>query len=232
MSQSMQESIRSALSRRIRRRWLQASAGIVFGLPLCFVGPFVLASLFWFSAGQLVGWYPWIWYFWGCAIFIFPLLIRLEIRTGGNFLGEASRDFVTDGSLDALGMVGVPIGGSLGASAAMSASNPRAATSGFVELFLTGPRFLVPGIRHLRARRSFKEIDQDFAALLVARVLTVSSAVPIKSLMTPGQPPEKLGKTLHWLAFYDWIGVGEKGQKVFLYSESREALGHFTKSAL
>ena len=217
--------IQTNLSRRVQFRRIRALTGILVGLPLCFLAPLMLGSLFWFSSGMLFGWHPWTWFVFGSAVILIPLLIHLEVRTAGNFLGEAARDFATDKAMDGRAMIGLAMGGFGGAALARAAANPRAATSGIVEFFLIGPRMLVPGFRHLRGAARMKGIDRARAAEVVTRLRSSSSGVAIKSLLSAGEAPESLGRTLHWLAFYDWIGIGEKGEKVFLFSESRARLG-------
>lgn len=191
------------------------------GVPLCFVAPFLLGTLFWFSCGMLFGWHSWIWFFLGMAALTIPLLIHLEWRTGGNFLGEAGRDFAKDSAWDGLAMLGLPFGSP---ALAIAAANPRAATAGFMELFLIGPRLLVPGVRHLALAARLRMVDTVRAARVMEKLLTASSAMVMKSLLEAWEQPQVLGFTIYWLAFYDWIGIGEKGQRIILFSESREAL--------
>lgn len=219
-----EESIARALKSRVRLRKVKAWSGLLLGIPLCLIAPLLLGTLFWFSAGRLGVGSDWTWFFLGTSAVTIPLLIRLEIRTDGNYLGEAARDFVPDNSIDGRIMLGAPLP-AIGVSLAYAAANPRAATSGFMEIFLTGPRLVVPGFRHLRSSAKFSGIDPARAARAVAKLLLSGSGVPIKSLVEPGEPPEALGRALHWLAFFDWIGLAEKGDRVFLFSESRETLG-------
>ncbi|MBK8269715.1 MAG: hypothetical protein IPK83_16045 [Planctomycetes bacterium] len=64
MNMANLDGIQAALSRRASLRKWRAVAGIVMGVPLCFVAPFLLGTLFWFSCGMLFGWHSWIWFFW------------------------------------------------------------------------------------------------------------------------------------------------------------------------
>lgn len=217
--------IQTHLSRRVQLRRIRALLGMLLGLPLCFIAPLTLGSVFWLSSGMLFGWYPWSWFFFGSAAILIPLLFHLEVRTAGSFLSEAARDFSTSSETDSRAAVGLAIGGLTGSALIRAAANPRAATSGFVEFFLFGPRMILSGFRHLREAARMKGVDQVRAAEVVSRLLTSSSGVAIKSLLSAGEVPESLGRTLHWLAFYDWIGIGEKGDRVFLFTESRATLG-------
>ncbi|MBK8269716.1 MAG: hypothetical protein IPK83_16050 [Planctomycetes bacterium] len=101
------------------------------------------------------------------AALTIPLLIHLEWRTGGNFLGEAGRDFAKDSAWDGLAMLGLPFGSP---ALAIAAANPRAATAGFMELFLIGPRLLVPGVRHLALAARLRMVDTVRAARVMEEI--------------------------------------------------------------
>ena len=106
------------------------------------------------------------------------------------------------------------------------ANNPRASSAGFVEIFLTGPRLMLGGIRHLRQARVFGAIERDLACRIIARLLSHDSGLRFEELPKDGAGSDQLLTVLKWLAFYDWIGIAEAKDRVFLYSESRETFGN------
>src|SRR4051812_27796175 len=77
-----------------------------FGLPLAFVAPLILGTMFWLACNILVRWYPWSYFFWGTALIALialPALFLTELRTSGNYLAsvitpeEAKRACIAQG---------------------------------------------------------------------------------------------------------------------------------------
>lgn len=219
--------IEAALRHRERLRRLRAYMGIVLGAPLSLIAPLILGSIFWVVSGMLFeSWYHWGWFFLALAVITLPLLSRLEIKSGGEFLGDTMKDVGPpvpgSGELTMATHVGVgPLAG-LGFS---MATNPRASSAGMVEIFLTGPRMMLSGIRHLRQARVLAGIDHDLACRIIARLLSYDSGLRLEELPTDGKGSDQLLSVLKWLAFYDWIGISEAKDRVFLYSESRTEFG-------
>lgn len=217
--------LRDILARRAKVRCAVALARLAAGFPLCFVGPLVLGTLFWFISGQLIGWNPWWWFVGGLSVLMIPLLFRMEFRTGGDYLGSVSRDpgpqlpggeFLTG--------TGWMIAGMPGMIAANAAAAPRTASAGLVEVFLLGPRMMVSGARHLRNARRLRAASLDRAVAILWQLVVHEQGVPLERLPVSRDERAEVAGALAWLAFYDWIGIGEKGAKAILFGDSRKHL--------
>lgn len=221
------QTIVTRLNRRADTRKLLAVTGIVAGLPLCFVAAVMLGSIFWFSFGLMfnVG-YPWHIWVLGTALITIPLLFRMEIKTKGDFLGGVMRDVDTDfrTSSPAVHAAALMPAAFLGVVAYHAAANPRASTAGFVEVFITGPRWVLNGLRHLRRVGKIPHVDPQHAASVVQRLLNHDSGLTANDLSAICESRDQLQETLIWLAFYGWIGVSTKNDRVYIYSESRRFL--------
>lgn len=223
------QTIIARLNRRAGFRRTFALLRILAGIPLCFVAAIVFGSMFWFASGRALGhWYPWAYWVLGLALLTIPLLFRMELRTGGDYLGDVARSGsaidAKPGLATAVGMVS-PVGG-LGIVAFYAATNPRAATAGFVELFLTGPRMVVNGSRHLRLAGKVPRIDMHAATRVLEKLMAHDTGLTSKELAGTCESRDQLQETLIWLAFYGWIGVSKKQDRVYIYSESRRFLSH------
>lgn len=218
--------IETALRHRARATLTKAWIALGCGVPLCFLGPVILGSIFWMAAlFGLRKWTPWLWWFGGVSILGIPSAFRLEIRSRGKFLDEtlaeaAAHDSDVMGRLTSVTMLygaGWGLLGSLGA-------DPGLTTAGFVEFFLSGPRLVLWGLRTIRAGRSGGVIDWGRAAKVVAFLLSRQDGVEPAALLTGGERMAELSPVLLWLAGQGWLGVVATGDRVFLYSESRRVL--------
>ena len=66
------------------RRWVQLLAGIV----LSFIGPLLLATIFWFCAWTFSWSLRWEWLFLAMCAVTLPLLFHIEARRGREFLSD------------------------------------------------------------------------------------------------------------------------------------------------
>ncbi|MFQ5502965.1 MAG: hypothetical protein ACE5EQ_11810 [Phycisphaerae bacterium] len=227
MSQSnLIATVETKLMRRVQLRRLNAVAGILFGFPFIFVAPLILGSIFWFVTGSLTDqWYHWNWFFLGLSIITAPLLFRLEMQTGGDYLGKAMKDakplVERSDEMVAAAYIGI---GLVGGLAVAMLTRPRASSAGFVELFLFGPRIVLGGLRHLRQAGRLPNIDKRKASRVITVLLSRSQGVGAEELQAVDESHHDLLLILIWLAFYGWIGVTEDQKRVFLYSESRDIL--------
>ena len=114
--------------------------------------------------------------------------------------------------------------GSVVALAMVGASNPRALPAGFVEVFLIGPRLIMNGIRHLRQAGELSNTPDRRAVEVVAQLLQNERGIKPETLQAPGEDMKSLVRVLVWLAFYGWVGVSDKMDRVYLYSESRDVM--------
>lgn len=215
--------IASVLAQRRRLALLAAGAQVVLGAALTFAGPGVLATMFWAAARLgLERDVPWTWLFGGLAVLMVPLLVRLELRTAGRYLSGAlapgARPVTLTGRLPGLyvGMAGlawVPV-----------LANPGGVVAGVVEVFLTGPRVLLNGVRAWSWRRWVGGVDLRRAAEIVGVLAGRSGGLEIRALCRGGEQPAGVQPTLVWLALDGWIGVAEREPKVYLYTRARELL--------
>lgn len=220
------ETIHAKLVQRATLSRWKAIAGVVFGLPFSLLGPLVLGSMFWIATGFLFDrWYPWWWYFVGFSVLTLPLLFHLELKTGGDYMGSVAREpgLQAEGG-DTLTIAAHMRFGALAGVAVSAAMNPRMTSAGLTEFFLFGPRLVVGGRRTLRLSRQLAAVDIQRAAELVARLLSVTQGVAHTELLTGGEKKTDLVPVLCWLAVNGWIGVSEKNDRAFLFSESREKL--------
>lgn len=222
--------IEGALRRRAGAKRTKAWIALACGVPLCFLGPVILASVFWIAALLGLGkWTPWWWWLGGVAALGIPSLFRLEIRSRGKFLNETIEEAATYDSdvMGRLTAVTLLYGAGWGALGALGA-NPGLATAGFVEFFLSGLRLVLFGLRTNRESRSGKTVDRERAAEVVAFLLGRQDGVEPRALLKSGERMAELSPVLLWLAGQGWLGVVATGDRVFLYSEARrELLKHF-----
>lgn len=227
MSHDQSSPIESKLKQRQHFRNLQAILSIILGLPLVFIAPLILGAIFWFVSIMLLdGWYHWGWFFLALTVITVPLLFRLEIQSAGDYLGKAMKDAkpLVPHSDEMVIAAYIALGAISGIAVAV-ATDPRASSAGLTEIFLTGPRMVLSGFRYFRQTRYLSTFDIVRAERIVTVLLAKSRGVEPELLRERGEPQDNLWPVLLWLAFYGWIGVSEKRDKIFLYSESREILG-------
>lgn len=219
--------IEAVLRRREGLRQVRAYCSLVLGAPLTLISPFVLGSIFWVVSGLLFeSWYHWGWFFLALAVITIPLLFRLELKSGGDYLSDTMKDVgpPLPGAGEMTMKAHVAIGPFAGLAVSMVTS-PRVSSAGLVEIFLMGPRMIVSGIRRLRQVRAFPPIDSRLASRIIARLLSHDSGLRLEELPKDGVGSDQLLSVLRWLAYYDWIGISEAKDRVFLYSESRAKFG-------
>ena len=164
-SEADAQRIAVVLRRRDARLRLKLRAQAALGLPLTLIGPVVLGTIFWLALRSMGGIVlPWSHVCGVALLVVVPLLIHLESRTGGDFLGTALREggqgtdaiWPTSGLYVALG----------GFARAPALANPRGFSAGMTEVFLCGPRLLVGAFRQRRLRRRLGAVDELRAALV------------------------------------------------------------------
>jgi len=213
---------------RKRRRGLARVLGFVFGLPLLFLGPAVLGTMFWVACILLYQWYPWTWFFLGTCAVAIPALFVTEIRTAGEFMSAAITPDQANRAMaaQAVKTVGTLINPRLGNTLALAAAiaSPRASTAGFVELFLTGPRLLLSAFRNTRMTIRLRSVDVERTALLLHQLLRANIGVPIQSLLQKSERPGDLELPLAYLVFHDWAAVAADHSKAWILSDAKKDL--------
>jgi hypothetical protein len=222
------EPILRKLQSRERLRASLRIVAFIFGLPLAFVGPLVLGTMFWMACGMLYRWYAWWYFFLGTSALAIPALFVTELRTGGSYLSEvispeeAKRAEIAQG-IKTVGMLVSPrMGNTLMLAAALAA--PRASMAGFIEIFLTGPRLLLTAFRDVGMIRRLQGTNMQLTALLLHQLLQAKVGIPTEKLLRPGQELELIELPLAYLVFYDWIGVAADGSKAWILTRALEDL--------
>ena len=213
--------------RRERLQRLKAATMIALGIPLSFLGPIVLATMFWlalmfFSGSFQVGSaFQWFNLFIVLTVLVVPLLYRLELRTGGDYLPIVFRETDVHSKR---GIALVP-GPTREVGAIFSVlTNPRATSSVFVELFLFGPRMAIGGFRQAKLARRVRLAERKRAALFMALLLRRDDGIQTAAVIDDGESMADVLPILAYLTFHQWVGVGEKWERVWLDSESGRLL--------
>jgi hypothetical protein len=220
------ERIRLHLGRRETPFWLKVCVMILVGVPLSFLAPLVLGTVLWMAAlygtglfigVSLHGW--WWWFFWPLAIIMIPLFYFWEFRAGGDYLGAVpSRE-----SSQRLSDTPVPGPAQAVGAASDETVSVRSPLAAFFGLFLSGPRMVVSALRQMRVARRLNA-DRLRAAAVVHLLNVQESGVEPSRLLREGEKVQDILPELAYLSFYQWIGIGKKWAKVWLYSAAREAL--------
>lgn len=221
------ETILRRLDERAELRRRTDAMQMVLGVPLCFVGPVVIGTMLWAAGSMLLySWLPWWLFVALLSIVMIPLLIRLERQTGGQYLSESVQT-IGERFPDARPLIfggHVGAGGMTGRALAMVLMNPEGIASMFVEVFLTGPRMVLRSRSHRKLATALERVDRARTAEVVSKMLSRVGGMPPGELLKDGEPMSNVLPSVTWLSFYGWIGVTAKVDRVFLFTESREAL--------
>ncbi len=214
------------IARENRRRYLSI-AGMIAGLPLLLPAPLIFACVAWYVIRT---WAPlpvdFITVLLVTALIIIPLSFLTELRTRGGFLNQAFAEAGEVTPVTGLESAALAAAAYLGrpATGALALMNPRLSTAGITELMLTGPRWILGGIRGLRLDWRMRKQDRDGPAKMLADLLALSSGTDPKKLAQPGETMDQLDATLAYLVTFGWVGLTVTMDRVYVYSESREAL--------
>ena len=196
---------------------------ILVGVPLSFAAPLLIATLLWagglwasmlFALPSLA--VRWLWLFLPPAVLIVSLLYYLELRTNSR----ASKKGAATKPAKA-----PPIPVQKLAAEETATAPPRTQTSsaGIFEIFVIGSRFVVSAFRQWAAARRL-HADRDRAAAIVRQLVSQTSGVDMSRLLIEGEKIADIRPELVYLAFYEWVGIGEKQGRVWLYSAARHVL--------
>jgi hypothetical protein len=215
-------SIVHLLRRRHTAFRAKSVAGLILGLPLLLLGPAIVGTLFWVACWLLWAWFPWTWLFAGATLVMVPLLLRLEVSTGGDYLGarlpHESPTWAEEMSSP------VTLSDVLGV--AITGEAQRHALPLLIELFLCGPRLLIAGWRGMRAAQRVRATPLDLAARILRRLRTMPGAAETESVRPAGQ---EIGATFLAIAFlrlHEWIDISSNGARIWLTEQGRKALGN------
>ena len=188
------------------------------GVPLMFVGPFLMACIVWFVSYTVMEYpLPWTNIFLVLVVTMVPLLLWTERRTQGTYFADT---VISSGGASSVPYLAGPELGML----ISFATNPRVAASGFVELFLTGPRFVLEGLDKLRGAKKLRGVNVDRAVAIIVDLGHFDIGVPIQRLVHDGERVAAVVGPLAYLLFHDWVGISASGDRIWLLSESKRAL--------
>lgn len=221
--------IRSHLRGRERLFWLKVATMIAVGVPLSFLGPFLLATILWILSlwASALFHLPslslrWWWLFLPLAIVMVALFYYLELRSDRRY----SKGVTARGPAKAPpGRTPVPDRARAVGATGSAAAEPPSASAGFFEVFLVGSRMVVSACRQISGARLL-QADRDRAALIVRQLIAQTSGVETPRLLFEGEKPDDIQPELAYLMFHQWIDIGEKRNRVWLYSTAREVLRH------
>ena len=214
--------ILARLKQREARWWVKVAGLLALGAVLSLIAPALVSFLFW-SAYNLWGHAAaWGWFFLAFCVLLIPFLFRLEVIAQGDYLGRAAREFDPQGTMP--GRTVLVSFSQVGMIAAARA-NERAAVSGFIELFLLGPRLVVTAWRQIRLRRLSRDADRMRAARVLETLAAAPSHVRPQTLLKDNEQEPAIARVLAYLLFFDWIGIAHDGGKVWLLTEARDVLG-------
>ena len=178
---------------------------LIFGVPLCFIGPLLFTFFAWLSS--LSRRHPWNFHFWPMFLLICALLLPLLFLLAGKLKGG-----VLDSSAETLD--------SMGRYAARRVALPLV----ILEMSNIGPRMLLYGIQLHRGRQNTGGVSLERAAIALQTLAMFGEGVPPAKLLRPGEPPAQLEPLLGFLMFHDLADISTTGDRVWLRSETREKL--------
>ncbi len=193
---------------------LKAAGVLGIGAVSSFIGPAILAAfarmiLFRF---EYFGGPSWLLMFNLAWIILTPLLLFAEWRTRGQFLMDEMRAQGYGGDL------------STGSRGEWELRANTAFAAFFIEAMLFAPRLIISAVSQLRARSALGKVDLDRAAELLLRLLLTGESVETDSLRKPSESADSFRVALRFLHFYDWIDLGQKGDRVWMLTTARETL--------
>jgi hypothetical protein len=195
---------------------------LLIGVPMLFIGPIVVGFIFWIVTIQLFGYISLTWFLVGSCILLIPLLLWTERRAhGGSFdqavLGNPSG--INDAALAPF-----LLGSEFGMIIAIAA-NPRVTVSGLVEIFLTGPRFVLEAWDKHAAMKRLKNVDRDIASDVIDQLCQNDRAIAVKEFIKAYAPKKcDVSGPIAYLLFHDWIGISKEMDRIWLHSEGKKRL--------
>ena len=191
-----------------RARWF---ALMIAGALVSMIGPVIFGTAMWmrqYRAGGLgigVVQQPWWWHVVMAALWFLPILFFIEWITRGKLLESTVED---------AGDMPRFIGGRMVAGAF------------FVEMCLWGPRMVTGGVRRQIGLTRHRNADRALSAAMIAELLNRGDGLPIGELFALAHGrDDKFGDALAYLMFHDLADVSKKGDRVWLCSDGKKALG-------
>lgn len=190
---------------------------LIFGIPASFLAPFIGASLT-VTISLKWGFFP---SFWGVfallSLICIPLIYWRAMQHETDFLGEAA------------GGLGMSSADSLRTSSygEWEMRNTWLTWAAYADLFFWGPNIVIEAYRAWRGDRAVALASRVRAIQVVKELRAKDGGVPVKDLLSPGEPIAALSGALRYLVRHEWVDMSERKDRVWLLSEARERLaGH------
>lgn len=185
----------------------KTTAFLVFGVPLSFIGPLFFTAVgwaFWIRAHRELypPPYPWLTAFVIVSAVTLPLFYLLaRAYKGTSVLEQHAEDLDTfTGRRHAGGLM-------------------------VLELANIGPRMVMHALGTRAARRRAGDVDLQRAAEAVGTMSAVDTGISPAKLLRSGESPDVLEPLLAFLMFHHIADISSAGDRVWLNSDVRRALG-------
>ena len=153
------------------------------------------------------------------SLTIIPLLYLVEHLTRGRFFEDAVRNHGLGDNVNSLGMLHTSSRGEY------EMQTTAATWAAYLEIVLFAPRMTMGALRQWRVRHYLGEFNVTRAAEVVHALLAVDGGVHPRAILRDGESPEQLWPVLLLLTLHDWTGIAKTGDRVWLLSDARRALG-------
>jgi hypothetical protein len=199
--------IRALIERKERNLKIHGMLMLLGGVPLSFVGPFVVAVFIWLvrlRGGADTS-------FWStvgivCLIGI-PIVYLIASQVQGSILEGAADNFDTSS-----------VGGFM--------AQRRAATPLLIlEIANIGPRMVLYAVRRYRERATMGSLNLERAAQLVAALGQADEGIHPKALLASGETLAQLLAIVELLNFHDVVGMSKARDRIWLSSDIRKRFG-------
>jgi hypothetical protein len=193
-----------SLDKGFRARWF---ALLIAGALVSMIGPVIFGSATWIrqyrTADEV---HPWLWHVGMVCLWFLPILFLIEWMTRGKLLENTVEETAGMGRFVAGRMVAGAV---------------------FVEMCLWGPRMVTGGVRKQIGLTRHRHADRGLAAAMVAELINRGDGLPIGELFAlAGNRDDVFGDALAYLMFHDLADVSKTGDRVWLCSEGKKALGY------
>jgi len=197
-----------ALDSSFRGRWF---ALLFLGALVSMIGPVIFGTAMWireYRAGGLgIGdvQHSWLWHVAMVSVWFLPILFLIEWMTRGKLL---------ENTVEGVSGMGRFVTGRLVAGAF------------FVEMCLWGPRMVTGGVRQQIGLSRHRHADRTLAAAMVAELVNRGDGLPIGELYAlANNRDDVFGDALAYLMFHEIADVSKSGDRVWLCSDGKKALG-------
>jgi len=201
-----------SLDAGFRTRWL---ALLVAGALVSMIGPVIFGTATFirqFRGGGLgIGLeeHSWLYHVGLACLWYLPILFLIEWATRGKLLED---------TVEGVSGMGRFVGGRVVAGAA------------FVEICLWGPRMVTGGVRKQIGLTRHRKADRPLAAAMLAELLNRGDGLPIGEVFAVAQgrgggDDGAFGDALGYLMFHDLVDVSKTGDRVWVCSDGKRALG-------